>query len=67
MCNSSPPVFFFPCSQLKKIKIKQMSDDIGIGSCFPACQMLYTYGGNFVREVQGKENVLHNLGTSHNI
>lgn len=44
-----------------------MSDDIGIGSCFPACQMLYTYGGNFVREVQGKENVLHNLGTSHNI
>lgn len=35
---------------------------------FPASQMLYPYGGNFVCEVKGKENVvLHNLGTSHNI
>ena len=45
-----------------------MFDDVDFGSCFPSCQMLYTYGENFVCEVQGKENVvLHNLGTSHNI
>ena len=45
-----------------------MSDDVDFGSCLPAHQMLYTYGGNFIREVQGKENVvLHKLGTSHNI